>query len=457
MAFSGWQELRELYRFERTQTMIVHHRFYDVSREVSESQGPDQGEALSGSGVTAERCISVSSAPQKGANAVDHVAHITSYVLSGTSETVNGKTLLRLDGYPIRRDTANKTMYTVVYVGALITDLPSYGDAYSEDEFALAGSPTKVPEQWPGLFGSNVTYGKSRNRTTGGLLEKARSRGQRRVGDAHWMAQIDYECLDTQLQAFEDSLWYTPHPTISAVGTTPVAALIVSNQGYDPDIPGHGLLQVFYKTLRVPGEAKVEITGSLQYKKVNEDLEGLQLVGPTEVAGEEGEYFMSRGSNQIVDPKRMFVWKAAFDSYAGLNVLNGLMGKINSASLPNFPGGPGAGVLRMFRQELTHRWVGSNLWYVNIYFEEEEEGWNNVAKRQTHVRITKERPRFQQIAGQKTYEKITGDGVVVEEFEPGVLQKDGDDWTHDTDSDEQDTVLYKEASFEVLNALLLKW
>ncbi len=462
MAYSSWAEYedRSVRSIVTTRgTMRFQTRTYAIGAGVAEADMPAKGTLMhdEADAIASWRTYEIPTGPLSATAA--RTLRITYYQLQGTTETVNGKTLLRLDGYPIRMDTADKTFYTLVYAAISESHLPDYGDAYSGDSFALAHSPTTAPDVWPGLFGATVRYAKSRLRTGSGPLILSRSVGSRQVGEFHYIAQVSVEVLDSQLDAYQATAWWAPHPTLQAGPYTPVATVVETQQGYDPDLPGMGKATLFYKTLREPGNAEVEITSTLDHVTVKKDAEGLPLVGPiNDRTNAIGEYYIAKGSNQRVKPRSMFVWKAAFDQSSQLGMLKGLMGKINKFSMPNFPEAPEKETLMLVRKQIAHVWTGQDLWYVNLYFLEEPEGWNDVTKRAKRVTLPVELPRFTPsgIPGQYV-EVAIADKVVVQKEEGGYLSNLDGVFFHIGDNAVDDTVLFEAVSFSSLNALLLKW
>ncbi len=158
-----WGEDPNRYRLSRSGAMLIHHRFYNVGKEVVLSQAPARGEILSGSGVTADRLLAVTSASPTR-NAVSHVTEVTSYVPQGTSVSIGGNTLLRLEGFPKQRDTGIGTEYTLRYAADTQSDLPSFGDTYAQDSDAVTGDVFVDPDALPGLFVGSMTFNTTRAR-----------------------------------------------------------------------------------------------------------------------------------------------------------------------------------------------------------------------------------------------------------------------------------------------------
>lgn len=158
-----WGEDINRYRTSRLGAMLIHHRFYKVGRQAVLSQAPARGEVLSGSGVTADRLLAVtSSSPTR--SGVAHLTEITSFVPQGTSVAIGGNTLLRLEGFPKQRDTGTGTEYTLRYASDTQSDLPSFGDTYVQDSEAVTGDVFVDPDALPGLFVGTMTFNTTRER-----------------------------------------------------------------------------------------------------------------------------------------------------------------------------------------------------------------------------------------------------------------------------------------------------
>lgn len=293
------------------------------------------------------------------------------------------------------------------------------------------------------------------------LVETYRSRDRFRKGQVHWDAERRFETPNEESQAHEDGLWFQPYPELLRGVYTPVCTGVAVRENYDPDKrPGFASIRALYKTLRQPGKAEISIVSTLESMKLEEDLDGLQLVGAVDTSVEPGKVgrFKTNGQTFLTDPKRLFVWKAAFDTKAGVNALNNRMGRINSSRSPRMFGAP-AQTLRIIQMQIQHVYTGQDLWYVNVGFEEEEEGWNNVIKRNSEVRLPVRMPVFElgdegkiltPVAdAQKTDQMQWVSGYAQVDPVTGV-------WTN-IQQDDEDTRVLKTTDFNIFNNLLDEW
>ncbi len=279
-----------------------------------------------------------------------------------------------------------------------------------------------------------------------------------RKGAAHWEAEIRGECLNAELQGLEDGAWYSRHPTLHYGVYTPICLGVQARENYDPRRPGFGHLRKLYRTIREPGYAEVEILSSLDAKKVTMDLDGLPIIGDISEQDVQGEFYISQGDNYRPDPKRIFKWSAAFENASELNMLNHLMGRINERGLPNFPTSPGAETLMVMKQRVAHVWAGGHLWYVDLYFWEEEDGWNERTKVRKRVRLPRKHYPFEPSSDGVTYEEDTSDGPkTIWECLHGFVKKVAGVWIHTRDTEEYDRRLFRTADFTKLNALAVQW
>lgn len=288
------------------------------------------------------------------------------------------------------------------------------------------------------------------------VIQKFRSRRRFRSGPFHWDAQQKLECLNSESRGVEDGLWFQPYPGLSAGVYTPFCIGIDVTENYDPNRrPGYALVHALYKTLRQPGKAKIGITSSLESALLEKDLGGLRLIGKIDTKEEPnkiGRYKTNGGKYQQAS-RRVFVWRAAFDTKAGVNSLNNMMNRVNVSRSPRMFNAP-AQTLRVFRMEVAHVWTGYDLWYVNVYFEEEPDGWNNVIKRYSEVKIPVRMPVFTLSSDGKSYTPVTDSKQTdVITWVKGYLDNTTGTYVL-KQPDDQDTRVFKTTSFANFNNLL---
>lgn len=295
-----------------------------------------------------------------------------------------------------------------------------------------------------------------RGTNTDGLVEVYRSRGHRKTGQTQAVGVRKFVCSNSAAMGLETGLMYKSHPSI-VIPDYEIIVTDTENKENAPGMPGLSKIEARYNTIRAAGHATMQITGSMESVKLTHDLGGLQLVGPMEVQNEQAEMTINRGNSFATKPRSVYVHKAAFDTDQTVAILKGIVGKVNKYDLPNFYLAPAAGTLRCIRTEAQILWNGRYLWYTNVYFAEEEEGWNNVVKRRPKVKVPAKVVEMELSADGKTYTEVVGGDAKTKLVEKwGKLVKIGGAWVHEEVA-EQDTVLYEEADFGPLNAMLNEW
>ena len=291
------------------------------------------------------------------------------------------------------------------------------------------------------------------------LVETYRSRGRVRKGAIHRDAVRVFECPNAESLGHENSLWFQLHPTLTMGVYTPVCTNIDVKENYDPNRrPGYSRIVANYRTLRQPGKADISVVAGFGSKKVDMDLDGLPLIGSIRTETEPNRIgrYKTNGPAYRLKPKRRIKWTAAFDNRLGVNALNIMVGKVNEYTVPRMFYAP-AGTLWITEMSIAHVWTGYDLWYIDVYFDENPDGWNNEIKRNYEVTIPVRSPVYEFASDGKTFTLVTDEQNVTKlETTRGYMEKVNGVWTHQQPEDE-DTRLLKEASFSIFNDLLDEW
>ena len=291
------------------------------------------------------------------------------------------------------------------------------------------------------------------------LVEKYRSRGRVRKGEVHRDAVIISECPNAESIGHENSLWYQPHPNLTMGDYTPICTRVDVKENYSPNRrPGHSRIVASYRTIRQPGNAEISIVAGFGNKKVDMDLDGLSLIGSIRTQEEPNRIgnYVTNGPAYRPKPRRRVKWTAAFENRSQVNSLNNMVGKINQYTVPAiFNAQPE--VLWITEMHIAHVYTDQDLWYIDVYFDENPEGWNNEIKRNYEVTIPVRTPVYEFATDGKTFTLVSDEQNTTQPRKTrGYMEKISGVWTHQQPADE-DTRLLKATSFSIFNDLLSEW
>lgn len=291
------------------------------------------------------------------------------------------------------------------------------------------------------------------------LVETFRSRGRVRKGAVHRDAIRIFECPNAESLGHENSLWYQPHPTLTMGAYTPIATKIDVKENYNPNKrPGFSRIVATYRTLRQPGKAEIDIVASFSSEKTEMDLDNLPLLGSIRTKTEPNRIgrYTTNGPAYRPLPRRRIKWSAAFDNRVGVNALNNMVDKVNEFTVPRMFNAP-AGTLWITEMRIAHVWAGQDLWYIDVYFDQDPDGWNNKIKRNYEVKIAVRTPVTEFASDGKTFTPVTdAQEVTLPQWTRGYMEKINGVWTHVTPDDEN-TRLLEEVSFSIFSDLLDEW
>lgn len=216
--------------------------------------------------------------------------------------------------------------------------------------------------------------------------EIRRSPDIRRYGPYHQDITRHYLVGNNDAQALENTLWDSE----AATGTgSEIPAKCRDIRRTENFLPGLTLLTAWFKTVRVPGVAKVVFLGRTTAEKrltdENEEvIEGIDwdLTNASDMT-EMYVWKLAEGSNVVPVPQCYIRIETAYETFNPPMILS-MVGHTNSSPMTNL--GVGAETLLVLPPNAWTLWREDELWYVNYLFAYDPKGHNSRCKSRLHMR-----------------------------------------------------------------------
>ena len=274
-----------------------------------------------------------------------------------------------------------------------------------------------------------------------------------RLGKRFWALTRTYAMPNAQARGFEDAMW-----NARAAGyPEPYAPRCRRIRRRTNWTPGITKVTLYFRTVRVPGKAKLFIRLGSNPEKAQFDQSDppLQLEGPihTGTATDGLNYARTiSGSNIIHRPSVRIVLKTAYErsSFSARQIKETaqLVGRINKYRLPNF-GDFLPGTLLLLGAPSSQVWDEDDLWLADYVFAYEPNGWNHPTQRQVFTKLPRKMPILT-AAGVVA----TGTREIMVEVAKKITAIDADGNITLAETTPDDTVKYKETSFRTLDSML---
>ncbi|MBS3735359.1 MAG: hypothetical protein KGY99_10630 [Phycisphaerae bacterium] len=278
-----------------------------------------------------------------------------------------------------------------------------------------------------------------------------------RVGEHEYRGKRRFLCTPSSAIALGESLYDTTHP--DGFGTwAPKCYRYQTVRDFAPDA---ALVVAFYKTLRVPGHATLEVRVWHDYEKRQKDVDDNRIEGPLEEDAWQ-EYVITEGSNKVPVPRCQIIVKTASDTFNPDDVF-GRIGCVNSREVSSFGNAIGRkGALLLLGAPNTRYWPEGKLWYINYAFaycgpknmkdDVDVSLWNNQCKYWWGTWVSQRVPKLEYDGTQLTNIRDHYTRRFV--YKTVWTNQDGTVTLHDPGWSEKRAKLYHEASFSDLDGWL---